>query len=277
MDTPFTPTRIRNHGAIWMVSLLVAGALTGVAYFLFAEFEHSSWFGSDMRRFLNHNEAWFFPALGLGFWLVTAMLFYRFGTFSRPAQAEGAWGSGPDMVPSARGRKPFSGAGAAPAPAAGGGFVQAGGGQTGYPVVIVKNKRACTGDLFLTSQRLYFVCYRDESAVKANAGKAVAHQFGLLGVLIHALATKGKGKQRETDLEQIKAEVADLPLDDRITRNEYSFGMAPNDITRIQKSTWTGKRIEAGGIKYVFTAIEPAALQALGAWAIGHGIESKGF
>ncbi len=57
MDVPMVDKRKSNHAAIWIVALLIAGATVGVAYFIFAEFEHSSWFSRDLRRFLNRYTA----------------------------------------------------------------------------------------------------------------------------------------------------------------------------------------------------------------------------
>ena len=56
-------------------------------------------------------------------------------------------------------------------------------------------REARHGDVVLTDQRFYFLCYRDESVAQAVGGQAMARQFGLLGVLVGA-ALGGTGAQR---------------------------------------------------------------------------------
>ncbi len=267
MDVPMVDRRERNHAAIWIVALLVAGALVGVAYFLFAEFEHSSWFDSDLRRYLNDNEALVFGGGGLLLWVIIAMLMYRSGAFSRPARAASGWGSGQDDI------RPVS----PPRPAAGSGFVRPGGDHPTFLVVINQGRRACTGDLILADRRLYFVCYRDVSVAKAGAGKAVAKQFGLLGVLIHTLASRGGKKNRDQEVEQARAEFSGLSLDDQVSRNEYSFSFTPEQIELISKSSWTGNKIQAGGTSYIIAQIDEKAFWDLKSWCENLGIATKGF
>ncbi|MBW1872907.1 MAG: hypothetical protein JRJ19_12625, partial [Deltaproteobacteria bacterium] len=76
MPGPIGLEKERNHAAIWMTSLLIAGALVGLAYLMFASFEHDSWFPSEWRRFLNRNEVEAFGGSGLALWILITMLMY---------------------------------------------------------------------------------------------------------------------------------------------------------------------------------------------------------
>jgi hypothetical protein len=285
MAGPLGLEKERNHAAIWMTSLLIAGALVGLAYLLFASFEHDSWFPSDWRRFLNRNEVEAFGGGGLALWILISMLMYAFGAFSKPARDTSGWGSGPEdasirprkLGPAARGSaKGQAGLPAASGMPAAGGVPMKEGRWPTIEVVMRRERRACTGDLVLTDRRFFFICYRDESLTKSTGGKAVASQFGLLGALIHALVAGPGEKRKKQQTNELRHEFAALSLEEQVNRNQYSLSMLPGDIKSFSSSTLSGTRFETVDQKYPLTMIDKSTFPAIKSWCDQHGIENKG-
>ncbi len=268
MEAPFVGQKESNHAAIWLVALVGAAALSGLAYFFFAEFEHSPGFDPALRAFLNRYEFLAFAGLGLAGMVIIAMFLYRFEAFSRPAGSQYEWGSGPETSSRQRPeRMPVAHAEPKRATAEN---VRA------FTVTIQQKKRVCYGDMVLAPGALYFICFQDESAVTANLSKILISQLGPLGMLISSLLKLGKGKKRERELATKKAEMAMLSLDSRIGHSDYSFRLAPREISLVNKSSWSGNKIEAGNEKYIFGEIEAEAWLALGQWCQEHEVVAKG-
>jgi len=268
MKGPGLPTfqeRKTNHPKLWLVALLLAGLVAGVAYAFFAEFEHESWFSPDLRSFLNRNELEVFVGGGIALAVLLALVFYRAGWFSREVLQDAGWGQ-PMPVEAVETRKPI------------GPEHQTRPRQSGYPsmeVLLQRDRRACHGDLVLTDQRLFFICHRDESITRAVGGQAVASQFGLLGVLIHALFTKKGRKRKQQELESARRESEGLSLEAQAAKNRYSLNLTPQEITQVTKG-WTGTHIQVGTNKYKFLKIEPAQIAVLGNWCREHGVAAVG-
>jgi hypothetical protein len=267
MQDPLGQERSKNHLALWFTALLIAAAISGIAYAVFATYEHSSWFSGELRRFLNANEVAVFGGGAAALAVIIAVVFYRLGAFSRALDPTQGWG----IVPAE------SGAGSASVSRVSSAFGRREGGAARIAVVMQRDRRACTGDLVLSERMLYFVCYSDKSLAKANAGKIAASQFGLLGALIQAIvASKGK-KSEAVQLQKKRQEYSAFSLEEQISRNSYSLSLAPRDITLFSSTSLGGTRIEAGDKKYPLIEFDRGKLPAVAEWCKGHGVETKGF
>jgi hypothetical protein len=251
MPGPLGTRRKRSHGKIWVVALLLALAVTGVVYaFLDKEAYHQTTILIMMVMG------------GLALWFAIAVLFYLSGAFSEISTEGAGWVSGGEEVarkPVRRMERPRV--------------------EEQYPsipVMINRDRRACTGDLILTGQRLYFICYQDESVAKAMGGKAVAQQFGILGALVLSLMTKGSGKRKEAEIEQARAESRRLPLEDRAVQHPLSLSLAASEVTRFVHGGLSGTRLEVGEKKYSFLEIDKGAFPMIRDWCDQNGIETKG-
>jgi hypothetical protein len=264
-ELPGLQERKTNHAKLWLVALLVSGLVAGVAYAFFAEFEHESWFSRELRSFLNRNELEVFVGGALGLAVLLALVFYRAGWFSREAQQESGWArpgtAGPEGA-----RKPIGPAGRK---------TQKPSGHAPMEVLLQRDRRACHGDLVLTDQRLFFICRRDESITRAVGGQAVASQFGILGVLLHALFTKKGRKRKLQELESARRESEGLSLEAQAAKSPYSLNLTPQEISRVTKN-WTGTHIQVGTNKYKFLKIEPGQIAVLGNWCREHGVAAEG-
>jgi hypothetical protein len=229
---PGTP----NHLKIWGLALLLAFPAKYVVWWLL-------WF---VLRYL--------PVSVLDILFMVPFLF-SFLVFAGTAAAIAAilYSRGVFHDAPAGGARPAAqsfGGGAAPS----GGLVMTGDGGTTEAMAaeIVQGRRHCTGELYLSDGRLAFVCLLDQSIVKANAGRAVGQQFGLLGALIGALVSSAGSKKRDAILEEARAAAAAVDLEQRLTLSEFSFSLAPDEIELVKSSVWKGSFIKANGTKYVF-------------------------
>jgi hypothetical protein len=251
MPGPLGTQRKRSHGKIWVVALLLALAVAGVVYaFLDKEAYHETTILIMMVMG------------GLALWFAVAVLFYLSGAFSEISTEGAGWVSGGEEAvrkPVRRMERP-----------------RVEEQWPSIPVVINRDRRACTGDLVLTNHRLYFICYQDESVAKAMGGKAVAQQFGILGALVLSLMTKKSGKRKEAELEQVRAESRRLPLEDRAVQHPLSLSLAASEVTRFAHSGLSGTRLEVGEKKYTFLEIDKGALPMIKDWCDQNGIETKG-
>ena len=256
MPGPLGTQRKRSHGKIWVVALLLALAITAVVYALI-----------DREAYHETTVLIMMVMGGLALWFAIAVLFYLSGAFSEIATEGAGWVSGgeehagPALRSLKRQARPRTVA-AEQYPA--------------IPVVMNRDRRACTGDLILTGHRLYFICYQDESVAKAMGGKAVAQQFGILGALVLSLMTKKSGKRKEAEIEQARAESRRLPLEDRAVQHPLSLSLAAAEITRLVHSGLSGTRLEVGEKKYSFLEIDKGTLPMIKDWCDQNGIETKG-
>lgn len=278
MPNPLGQTRRFRHLPLWFTALAISAAIAGIAYAVFAAYEHDAWFPRELSRFLNHNEAAVFAGGALVLALVIGTIFYRLGAFSGSSGPGQGWDGGPEpgqwpSAPSA-GSTPAA-AFETPAPVSIG--LRHDGTAPRIPVVMQRERRACTGDLVLSERRLYFICYSDQSLAKANAGKIAASQFGLLGALIQALISSKSKKRSAEQLAQKRREYSAYSLDEQASRSSFSLTLAPREITLISSSSLTGTRIEAGGKKYPLIDFDRKLLGPLGDWCKNHGVETKGF
>jgi len=158
------------------------------------------------------------------------------------------------------------------------GLVGAEGGSAVFPVEMIVDRRHCVGDLYVQSAGLMFVSMRDQNIFKANTGRAVGSQFGLLGVLVGAaFSSVGSGK-REEEIAAARATVDALPEDRRASLSPFSFSIAPNEIHLVKASGWKGTFIETASKKYMFhQAMMPAEVKAeLQQWCALHSVASEG-
>ncbi|MFC1654550.1 hypothetical protein ACFL2F_01985 [Myxococcota bacterium] len=254
MPGPLGTQRKRSHSKIWMVALLLALAIAGVVYALL-----------DKDAYHQTTILIMLVMGGLALWFAIAVLFYLSGAFSEISTEGAGWVSGKEEIarrPVRRMERPRSKS------------TQEQG--LSIPVVINRDRRACTGDLILTSHRLYFICYQDESVAKAMGGKAVAQQFGILGALVLSLMTKKSGKRKEAEIEQARAESRNLPLEDRAVRHPLSLSLAASQVTRFSHGSISGTRLEVGEKKYSFLEIDKGVFPMIKSWCDQNGIETKG-
>jgi hypothetical protein len=217
MPGPLGTQRKRSHGKIWVVALLLALAVAGVVYALI-----------DKEAYHQTTILIMMVMGGLALWFAIAVLFYLSGAFSEISTEGAGWVSGGEEAVRRPVRRMERQRVEEQYPA--------------IPVMINRDRRACSGDLILTSQRLYFICYQDESVAKAMGGKAVAQQFGILGSLVLSLMTKGSGKRKEAEIEQARAESQRLPLEDRAVQNPLSLSLAASEVTRFVHGGLSGSR-----------------------------------
>ena len=251
MPGPLGTQRKRSHGKIWVVALLLALAIAGVVYALI-----------DQEAYHPTTIMILMVMGGLALWFAIAVLFYLSGAFSEISTEGAGWVSGGEesarrpvhRMERARTQEEWP----------------------SLPVVINRDRRACTGDLILTSHRLYFICYRDESVAKAMGGKAVAQQFGILGALVLSLMTKKSGKRKEAEIERMREESRRLPLEDRAAQHPLSLSLAASEVTRFVHSGLSGTRLEVGDKKYAFLEIDKGAFPMIKDWCDQNGIETKG-
>jgi hypothetical protein len=251
MPGPLGTQRKRSHGKIWVVALLLALAIAGVVYALI-----------DKQAYHQTTILIMMVMGGLALWFAIAVLFYLSGAFSEISTEGAGWVSGGEEAA----RKPMR-------------RMERSRVEEQYPsipVVINRDRRACTGDLILTDHRLYFICYQDESVAKAMGGKAVAQQFGILGALVLSLMTKKSGKRKEAEIEQARAESRRLPLEDRAVQHPLSLSLAASEVTRFAHGGLSGTRLEVGEKKYSFLEIDKGVLPMIKEWCDKNGIETKG-
>ena len=251
MPGPLGTRRKRSHGKLWVVALLLALAIAGVVYALL---DKEAYHPTTMLILMVMG--------GLALWFAIAVLFYLSGAFSEISTEGAGWTSGGEEAARRPVRKMERTKAEEQWPA--------------IPVVINRDRRACTGDLILTSHRLYFICYKDESLAKAMGGKAVAQQFGILGALVLSLMTRKSGKRKEAEIEKAREESRRLPLDDRAVQNPLSLSLAASQVTRFVHSGLSGTRLEVGEKKYSFLEIDKGALPTIKDWCDQNQIETKG-
>jgi len=253
MPGPLGTQRKRSHGKLWVVALLLTLAIAGAVYALL-----------DKEAYHQTTVLIFMVMGGLALWFAIAVLFYISGAFSEISTEGAGWVSGGDEAarpPARRLERPRS-------------TVEEQ--WPAIPVVINRDRRACTGDLILTSHRLYFICYKDESVARAMGGKAVAQQFGILGALVLSLMTRKSGKRKEAEIEHAREESRRLPLEDRAVQHPLSLSLAASEVTRFVHSGLSGTRLEVGEKKYSFLDIDKGALPGIKDWCDQNGIETKG-
>jgi len=261
-----------SHGKIWGVAVLAGIVLTwlaGVALgFVYGMLPY------DLLELIAANDLAFRVVLLALFTVAVALVLYKLGVFRSAAPPA---------------QRFTAGLGAATAGATAGGAVLAYGGgaaaatsttdgELGAPTlaVLIQSKRHCTGDLYMPAGQLVFICHKDQSIAAANAGKAVAQQFGLIGALIGALVASAGAKKREAELEEARAAAAAVAMPERLQLSEYSFALPAGEITRIKNSFWSGTFIEAGGRKLAFQGIDKPTKAALAAWCQKQNVAQEG-
>ena len=254
MPGPLGTKRKRSHLKIWVVALLLALAIVGVVYALL-----------DKDAYHQTTILIMLVMGGLALWFAIAVLFYLSGAFSEMSTEGAGWVSGGEETvrqPARRLERSRVKSVEEEWPS--------------IPVVINRDRRACTGDLILTGHRLYFICYQDESLTKAMGSKAVAQQFGILGALVLSLLTKKSGKRREQEIERLRADSQRLPLEDRAVQNPNSLSLAASEITIFSHSNLSGTRLKVGEKKYSFLEIDRGAFPMIKNWCDQNGVETKG-
>jgi hypothetical protein len=264
MPGPLETQRKRSHEKIWIVSLLVATAILGVVY---AVLDKDAYHETTILIFM--------AVGGLLLWFVIAVLFYLSGAFSEFSTETAGWVSDAPISGTAKSVEET----AVRRPARRLKHPRAESLEDQWPtipVVISRDRRACTGDLILKSRRLYFICYQDESLAKAMGSKAVAQQFGILGTLLLSLLSKRSGKRKEQEIERLRAESQNLPLEDRAVQNPYSLSLSASEITRFSHGNLSGTRLQVGEKKYSFLEIDRGVLPIIKDWCDQNEIETKG-
>lgn len=265
-----------SHAKVWLTAVLTAGAVAGLAYMLFAGFEHEPWFPRTLARFLNRNEVAVFVGGAVVLAFVIALVLYARKTFTLSTTAEDGWGQGMSMEAAAETTTLPGGSRAPGRASAGMGYGAGKDARQRIPVVLRNKRRACHGDLVLTDRRFYFICYRDESLAKTVGGRAVAQQFGLLGALVHALLSGSGRKRRQRQIEETRREYESLSLEAQAERSEYSLRFEPHEITVFAHSGMQGTRFEARGVKYGFIEFQKDDLAAIRTWCERHQVPTKG-
>ena len=265
MDYPME-TKERNHVLLWLSALALSAIAVGVFAGLFASFEHDSWFPPTLARLINEYDVAIYMGLFALGWLGFAVLFYAMNLFvttfkAGPNPSAGYGGSSSPQASSSAFSSPSS----------------AGGNEEAIFGKMQISTRVYWGDFYLTEQALYFVNYKDESAVKANAGQAIANQFGLIGVLIKFLLTRGAEKKLMQELEAQRQAVNAYPLEERIGKSPSSFKLTGSQIQKANNSLMGGAWFESDKIRYVFQGMDKPTLARFGAWFIANGVPQNGF
>lgn len=211
---------------------------------------------------------WLFLFLMVGGGL--AGIFYLKGTFMVDDRPGGALGQQP------MGGMMAAGAAAGTAASAEAGVVDDGSVSAPIRTELQYDGQACVGDLRFGPDRLYYVVYKNQSAIKANAGQAVARQFGLIGVLIAAIVSAIGAKKRKAELDAAIGELDGMSLEEQINHNPASFVLPASEITLVRKSWWAGNYMQAGGRKIVFRALPPELLHAMPDWCAANSVATKG-
>ena len=105
---------------------------------------------------------------------------------------------------------------------------------------------------------------------------AVAQQFGILGALVLSLLTKKSGKRKQQEIERLRAESQNLPLEDRAVHTPNSLSLAASEITRFSHSSLSGTRLKVGEKKYSFLEIDRGVFPVIKNWCDQNGIETNG-
>jgi hypothetical protein len=127
------------------------------------------------------------------------------------------------------------------------------GDESAIAVVLWVDKRKCWGDLYLTPEALYFVCYVDQ---------------GPLGKATPALVARAP----------VRASLLGRPLEEAVALHQHSRRFAISDVKEFKKAFWSGQTFTAGGTTYRFEQ-GPGGKERdrLRAWCGEHGIRCAGF
>jgi hypothetical protein len=197
--------KIRNHGALWMVSLLVGGGLIALGFVLHASWEHSRSYPRALRQLVNQNEVLVLFGGGILLTCLFAMLCYRRGWFLKlPLQARldlAAINARLDAT-----------------------------GVTMFQVAVVHDKRLCHGTWMLSPNEVSFRCLHDEGMAAAAAGKAVASQFGLIGGLIGGAVSGVRAHARDKEIAAARVASDPLPFEQQLAFNPHSFRLGAHEI-----------------------------------------------
>ncbi len=277
----------RKHLQLWIVAIFPALFLVALFAGLFASFEHDSWFPQDIARMINSNEEIAYPAVMFVGWLVSAGLFYALGLFTKSSAGASYSASSASTASTAYGSSSYASATddsatpssdvAAAEPSSASAFSSSGGSEQPIFGKMQISTRVYWGDFFLQDDALYFVNLKDQSAMKANAGEAVARQFGLIGMAIRALMTMGAKKKFQAELDAARHQVNAYPLEERVGKSPSSFRLEAGKIEKANKSFFGGNWFQSEGIKYVLQEFDKPTLEQFGAWFISHGVPQKGF
>jgi len=243
---PASQARIRNHAAIWMVSLLVGGGLIALAFLLHASWEHSPGYPRGLARWVNHNEIGFVGGGGLLLTGAFAGLCYWRGWFSRlPLQARLDLAAINARLDTA--------------------------GVVTFPAQLAHDRRLCHGTLTLTPGELIFRCLHDEGMAAAAAGQAVSRQFGLLGGLVGGVASGVRARGRDKEIAAARAATDPMPIDQQLAFNPHSFRLGAHDLGGL--STRLGARVLATpNGDYGFTAVGADDFNSVIAWLTRRGV-----
>jgi hypothetical protein len=238
--------KIRNHGAIWAVSILVGGGLIALGFFLHASWEHSPSYPRWLRRLVNRNEG---PVLfGGGVLLIAlfAMLCYWRGWFSKlPLQAR------LDLA-AINARLDASGVAV-------------------FPVALAHDRRLCHGTLMLSPGELIFRCLHDEGMAAAAAGNAVAGQFGLIGGLIGGAASGVRSHARDKEIAAARAATDPLPFEQQLAFNPHSFRLGAHDLGGLTTKLGARSLVTPKG-PYILHSVAEDDFASMIAWLSRRGV-----
>jgi hypothetical protein len=242
----------KNHAMIWMLGLGGGVLLAGLAYAFFAQFEHSAWFSTDLRRLLNREEV---PIFGGGGVLTAAGII---GVL----YASGAFVVGPATFATAL--PPAHRYDAA--------------GNVRLPISLVRQGRIAHGDVvLLRSGELAFVCLKDESAAAAAAGKAVANQFGLVGALVGAAVSAARESGREEEIARLRHHAMQWPLEQQLSAHALNLRLPAQHLVEFHGGGWfTAMHLRTPSEQLVVHAIEPHDLPVLRGWLAHFGVAQRG-
>lgn len=127
------------------------------------------------------------------------------------------------------------------------------GDESAMDVVLWVDKQKCSGDLYLTPEALYFVCF----VAQGPLGRGGA-----------ALEVRG----------EVRALLRGRPLDEAAALHQHSRRFATSDVKEFKKAFWSGQTFTVGDMTYRFEqGPSRRDRERLRAWCAEHGIRCTGF
>lgn len=127
------------------------------------------------------------------------------------------------------------------------------GDKSAIEVVLWVARRKCWGDLYLTGDTLYFVCFADQGPL----GKATPALF---------------------ERAQVRKQLMGTPVEQAVTLQEHSRRFAIADIKEFKKAFWSGQTFTAGGTTYRFEqGLGAKEREKVRSWCSEHQIACSGF
>lgn len=137
--------------------------------------------------------------------------------------------------------------------------------MTPYPLTMQLGMKRFHGHMFITPNKLYFVCNKVGGAWAATIGQGLG---GLVGAAIVAAASPKPGEAPEA--------VNEAALREAVEKNEGSFVMEPPQIEMVKHTLWW-RLIKWNGKKFGLpNGMSKELRAALGEWTRMHNVKSKG-